>query len=147
MASDRTRPGDVSSNPGSTEHGAETARWPCDDYKPPLTCFTTPMPRHVPCEGCKTAFPDGPAVAANSIERDYRILAQAWSEGHEARANHVGWSENPYQPLRPGPRCACGAVSLVVVGKVADEATHSDGIRHTAELCEPDERIGPGAGE
>jgi hypothetical protein len=38
--------------------------WPCDDYKPPLTCFTTPKPKTLICEGCRAAFPDGPEVAA-----------------------------------------------------------------------------------
>lgn len=36
--------------------------WPCDDYYPPLTCWTVPLGRKVACEGCRTAFPNGAEV-------------------------------------------------------------------------------------
>ncbi len=41
---------------------SEVSPWPCDDYYAPLTCFTVPKGRKVPCEGCETAFPDGAQV-------------------------------------------------------------------------------------
>jgi hypothetical protein len=43
---------------------ADQMEWPCDDYKPPLTCYTTPKPKTLICGGCRERFPDGPEVAA-----------------------------------------------------------------------------------
>lgn len=38
--------------------------WPCDNYLAPLTCWTTPKGKTLPCEGCRAAFPNGPEVQA-----------------------------------------------------------------------------------
>lgn len=38
--------------------------WPCDDYRPPLTCFTTPKPKTTTCAGCLVAFPSGDKIRA-----------------------------------------------------------------------------------
>lgn len=43
---------------------AGEAGWPCDDYLPPLTCWTTPKPKTLICEGCRDAFPQGAEVQA-----------------------------------------------------------------------------------
>lgn len=43
---------------------ALAAAWPCDNYQPPLTCYTGPKPKTLVCQGCREAFPHGPEVAA-----------------------------------------------------------------------------------
>lgn len=43
---------------------AKAEAWPCDDYRPPVTCYTTPKPKTLICQGCDDAFPNGPDVAA-----------------------------------------------------------------------------------
>jgi hypothetical protein len=48
------------------------------------------------------------SAGTDALERE---RAKAWADGHEARANHVGWDENPYGAPPGRSSCRAAAVS------------------------------------
>lgn len=85
---------------------AREREWPCDDYEAPLTCWTTPKPKTLICEGCRTAFPNGPDVQTSIVARERAAKAEAWDEAceHDVAGCRSGCAYNPYadQPAEGG---------------------------------------------
>lgn len=77
--------------------------WPCDDYLPPLTCYTTPKPKTLTCEGCKAAFPNGPDVRDSYAARSAAPADETLRAGVEAlrdlsqRATAGVWRQEFYR--------------------------------------------------
>ncbi len=59
---------------------AVVREWPCDDYLPPLTCWTTPKPKMLICAGCRESFPSGPDVQTAIAAREAAAKAEALRE-------------------------------------------------------------------
>ncbi len=59
---------------------AVVREWPCDDYLPPLTCWTTPKLKMLICAGCRESFPSGPDVQTAIAAREAAAKAEALRE-------------------------------------------------------------------